>query len=399
MSTHADSITGQYTAPGFGDTANVSGIPLLDLNELAADVLAKDGNALEKLNYACREVGFFALVNHQVDLGLMAQMRAISQDWFAQTETEKRQLLVQQQNYRGFIPLGMFTPNQDPGQDDRYEGYKLHYEVAADDPVCRANDLYGPNRWPENMPEFRTVIERYWSAMEGISATLLACFANLLNLPAVDLQALFDKPLTNMTLLHYPPTEEANKVGIHPHKDTDVFTLLYPDAVGGLQLRTRDGIWINASGPEEALIVNVGNMLETWSGGRFLSTPHRVVNQTGLERYSFPYFAVPRHDVMIEPLVEPLPDFSWVRGLFLRRFGARTGRISCRVIRPFSLAVWRYKPFLIKEPMNHASTLRCRLLNHMLSNQQPFSCTDILHRISRHCLTCVRCISRFKVSL
>ena len=57
-------------------------------------------------------------------------------------------------------------------------------------------------------------------------------------------------------------------------------------------------------------MVNVGEMLELWSGGQFVATPHRVVNRSGRERYSFPFFVVPRHDVTVAPVVEPQPGFD-----------------------------------------------------------------------------------------
>ncbi|MGB1255982.1 MAG: isopenicillin N synthase family dioxygenase [Thiolinea sp.] len=286
-------------------------IPLINLQKLNHDLSSGTETELQRLDHACREIGFLALSHHDVDPALMVKMREVLQQWFARSEANKRQLIVEQQNYRGFIPLGMFTPNQDAGQGDLYEGYKLHFEVAASDTICEVCDLYGPNRWPEDMPVFSDTVQQYWRTMDGIAEVLLRSFAVTLGLSAAEMLEKFALPLTNMTLLHYPPTYEAGRVGIHPHKDSDIFTLLYPDAVGGLEVRTTQGNWIEADGPDHALIVNVGNMLETWSGGRYLSTPHRVINRTGRERYSFPYFVVPRHDVMIEPLVEPLPGFSW----------------------------------------------------------------------------------------
>ena len=114
-----------------------------------------------------------------------------------------------------------------------------------------------------------------------------------------------------MTLLHYPSQPAASDtVGIHPHKDTNVITLLHPDPVGGLEVRTSDGAWVEPDAPPDALVVNVGEMLELWSGGDFSATPHRVINRTGAERYSFPYFVVPRHDIVVRPVVEPRPGFD-----------------------------------------------------------------------------------------
>jgi isopenicillin N synthase-like dioxygenase len=56
--------------------------------------------------------------------------------------------------------------------------------------------------------------------------------------------------------------------------------------------------------------VNVGDLLEVWSGGRLVSTPHRVANPDGAERYSAPFFVVPNHGVVVEPLLEPVAGFE-----------------------------------------------------------------------------------------
>ena len=130
-----------------------------------------------------------------------------------------------------------------------------------------------------------------------------------LGLPADRFTRWFDAPLTNMTLLRYPKTGK-ERWGIHPHKDFDVLTLLAHDPVGGLQVLARDGEWLDAACPEDGFLVNAGDMLELWSGGRIRSAPHRVLNRFGRERVSFPWFAVPEPEVTIEPLLPPVPGFA-----------------------------------------------------------------------------------------
>ena len=83
--------------------------------------------------------------------------------------------------------------------------------------------------------------------------------------------------------------------------------------------------WIAAEPPGDALIVNIGDLLELWSGGYFVSTPHKVVNTSGTERYSFPYFVVPRFDTVVAPLVPPQPGF--------RRDSVHVGEVSAEVWR------------------------------------------------------------------
>jgi isopenicillin N synthase-like dioxygenase len=207
--------------------------------------------------------------------------------------------------------MGLFRANGTTAAPDRYEGFKLHRETASDDPVLAACRLYGPNRWPSDVPEAREVILAYWAEMDRVSHDLMTALEKYLGLPATAITSAFATPLTNMTLLHYPPQapDEAG-YGIHPHKDTDALTIIAPDAVGGLEVKARDGGWVTPGCPADGFVVNIGDMLELWSGGRLVSTPHRVINRSGKQRYSFPYFAVPRHDVIVQPLLPPLPGFA-----------------------------------------------------------------------------------------
>ena len=156
------------------------------------------------------------------------------------------------------------------------------------------------------------VITQFWRACDATGRQLLRLISRIMRVNETTFVSFFDDPLTNMTLLHYPsqPTDKP-KVGIHPHKDTDALTLLFPDQVGGLWLQPRGHKdWIEVVAPPDTMVVNIGDLLELWSGGYFVSTPHKVVNSSGKERYSFPFFMVPRHDVVVEPLIECQQGFS-----------------------------------------------------------------------------------------
>ena len=276
------------------------------------DATAPDFGA--ELRRASREVGFVSVVGHGIDASLFERVRGSLRALFALSAEEKDELRIQPRNYRGFIPLGFFTPNRTEANGDRgdhYEGYKLHWECPPDHPVAAECDLYGPNRWPASQPGVAAVIREYWAACDRAAAPMLDAFADGMGVEPAQFRAWHDAPLTNMTLLHYPPQPPASDaMGIHPHKDTNVITLLHPDPVGGLEVRDVDGTWIEPDAPPDALVVNVGEMLELWSGGEYVATPHRVINRSGAERYSFPFFVVPRHDVVVEPLVPRQPGYS-----------------------------------------------------------------------------------------
>lgn len=301
-------------------------VPVIDIAPLFEGGAASD-SVVSQIEEACTQVGFMAVTGHGISAAEINQVRSNIGELFALPRAQKERLQITRGNYRGYIPLQFFSPNDASGEPDHYEGYKLHYHVNSDDPICRQCELYGPNKWPTSLPRLRVEVERYWANCDRITAALLRAFASILDVESDLLIAAFQQPLTNMTLLHYPATEPGRShYGIHPHKDTDVFTILAPDSVGGLRLKPRHGNqWIEAPTEDHVLVVNVGDMLELWSGGYLISTPHKVVNPSGQARISFPYFAVPRFDVTIAPLVEPQPGFD--------RAGIHVGDISREVWR------------------------------------------------------------------
>lgn len=281
-------------------------IPVVELSDSTAATTA--------IENACHDIGFMYLTGHGIASDTIARLRNAVIEYFALPVATKVSDRILRDNYRGYIPTGFFSANSGAMPADAYEGYKLHFEVPADDPICAACDLYGPNRWPARPAEFKSAVLNYWRECDRVAATLLAAMAKILGTDPATFLQWFDKPLTNMTLLHYPPQAPGTPgFGIHPHKDTDALTILAPDPVGGLFVRSRDRRdWIEAAPPRDALVVNIGDLLEVWSGGYLVSTPHKVVNTRGRERYSFPYFVVPRFDTVVKPLQQPQPGFERV---------------------------------------------------------------------------------------
>ena len=301
-----------------GTIAKVGAIPVIDL-------LA--GSAAEQIVEAAEEVGFFSIIGHEVDRTTRATLRSAVVELFSVSDEDKHRQAITRDNYRGFIPLGFFTPNraERDEQADLYEGFKLHWEVDASDPICELSPIYGPNRWPDHPQNLPNAVGAYWAACDRVASRLVGIFEDALGQPAGSMLDRFEFPVTNMTLLHYPPSD-GSAMGIHPHKDTNVLTILEPDALGGLFVRTREGEWIEPKPPPGALVINIGDMLEVWSGGRFVSTPHKVINTSGQDRYAYPWFMAPSHDQLIEPLVESQPGFT------------RSEPIE---VGPWSLEVWR----------------------------------------------------------
>ncbi|NOD92290.1 isopenicillin N synthase family oxygenase [Ruegeria sp. HKCCD4884] len=286
-------------------------IPTIDISPLTEPKTDAYEATVQRILEACTGIGFLSITGTGVAQETVDQVGQTTREIFAIDESRKWDQAITRENYRGYIPMGFFTPNDGSGNADKYEGYKLHHEVAANAPIRSVCSLYGPNLWPDEVPGAKEIILGYWSQLDRVADLLLGALETGLNLKPNTLRSAFQDPMTNMTLLHYPPqaADEAG-YGIHPHKDTDALTIIAPDPVGGLEVQARTGGWVTPNCPPGGFVVNIGDMLELWSGGRLKSTPHRVVNRSGKERYSFPYFAVPRHDVIVEPLLAALPGFD-----------------------------------------------------------------------------------------
>ena len=83
---------------------------------------------------------------------------------------------------------------------------------------------------------------------------------------------------------------EGNELGAGAHTDWGLITMLYQDEVGGLEVLTADGEWVRAPHIPGTFVVNLGDLVPKLTNGLYLSNTHRVLNTTGVRRYSVPTF-------------------------------------------------------------------------------------------------------------
>lgn len=279
-------------------------IPVVDLTALRDRTATRAVAAA--IGRACRDTGFFYVAGHGVSEALLARVRAAAEGFFALPEAEKLRVSIRSSRHnRGYVPLE--SEALDPARKgDLKEGFNAGRELASDDPDLVAGKLFcGPNQWPAAPPGFRDALLGYFDVMLGLCQHLHRAFATDLGLAEDHFAKLIDKPLATLRLLHYPPHPGdfvPDQYGAAPHTDYGNVTVLWQDDVGGLEVRARSGDWIAATPLPGTFVCNIGDCLMRWSNDTYVSTPHRVVNRSGRERWSIPFFLDPNGDAPVECL-------------------------------------------------------------------------------------------------
>ena len=279
-----------------------SDIPVLDLAPLVA---AQDIRALAAaFAKAYGETGFGYVVNHGVDPALRAAVFEASSAFHALPE-DKKQAIALNTRHRGYIAINtstdVTTDLAEVTKPNQSASFMMMREDAQIDPEVY---LSGPNQWPD-LPGFRATCEAYVQAMTRLGHQLMTLALEAVGVTDRQILHAFETPTIWLRLLHYPPQPPQapeDLYGSAPHRDFGCLTLLAQDDVGGLQVQTPAGQWVDVPPIPDALVVNVGDMLHRLTNGRLLSTPHRVINATGRERYSVPFFFDPHVSTTIAPL-------------------------------------------------------------------------------------------------
>src|SRR5215831_17031096 len=251
-----------------------SEIPVIDIAPLFDGNAAQVARTAEALDQACSEVGFLYVRNHGIKSERVADLAAQARRFFAQPMAEKMEIVLDQR-LRGYLPLKYRSyEGETRAGTSHQEGFWIGHERSVDP----ALPLQGPNQWPEGAL--------------GLAPDFFA--------------PLFRVPNSRLKLNHYPPQdapEADNDIGVVPHADSGGFTILWQDDNGGLEVQSKSGEWVGAPPIDDTFVINLGNIMQIWTNGRFSATPHRVINRGGCDRYSIPLFVNPDSSAMIEPLL------------------------------------------------------------------------------------------------
>jgi isopenicillin N synthase-like dioxygenase len=278
-------------------------IPIIDISSLVQRAEGRHEVAA-RIGQACRDFGFFYITGHGVDPNLQERLETVSQRFFAQDLETKLEIDMSRggRAWRGYFPVGRELTS---GKPDIKEGIYFGAELNDDHPLVQAGTpLHGRNLFPSKPPQFREIVLDYMAAMTRLGHSLMAGIALSLRLDESYFADRYTaEPLILFRIFNYPPVKPGNEpsLGVGEHTDYGLLTILKQDMSGGLEIKTKS-TWRAAPPIRNSLVCNIGDMLDRMTGGRYLSTPHRVRNLTEHGRLSFAFFFDPNFNVEVKPI-------------------------------------------------------------------------------------------------
>jgi len=267
--------------------SSIEGVPVIDIDRLdQADTLAA-------IDHACREWGFFQVVGHGVGDDLAAEIMNEGRRFFAMPREHKLELERTERN-----PWGYFDRELTKNEVD----WKQVFDVG---PCDKAAGIVA--QWPSWTPSFQSSVLKYYDAAETLAFALLAAIERNLGAPSGDLSCDFTPRHTSFLRLNYypphagAPTAPTDLMGVNEHTDAGVLTVLLQDDQAGLEGFRNDG-WHLVEPRRDALVINIGDILQVWSNDQYQAALHRVVTNTTDDRISVPFFLSPSYGTNYAPL-------------------------------------------------------------------------------------------------
>ncbi|KAF2460146.1 hypothetical protein BDY21DRAFT_384514 [Lineolata rhizophorae] len=285
--------------------------PVLDFSAFYGSDAAAKQKLVAQVRECCLHNGFFQITGHRIPSSLQEKVMDCSKRFFDLSLDEKTKISKANNSYNRGYELLHSQILEEGTAPELKEGLYLGEEIPSSHPYFVNKKLNsGPNQWPtgiDNLEEFQQTTMTYYASMFELAKDVLAAVALTLDLPEDYFGSFVDGAVAAMRFLHYPPqppdSNERLTRGVGAHTDFGSVTLLLQDEVDGLQVWDRDvEQWFDVLPVKGAYVVNLGNMMQRWSNDRYKSNLHRVINKSGKERYSIPFFFNGNPDYVIDCL-------------------------------------------------------------------------------------------------
>jgi isopenicillin N synthase-like dioxygenase len=277
-------------------------VPTLDIRRYDTD---RDAFVAE-LGAAYRQFGFCCISGHGIPRELVdGAYRAFEQFFALPAETKMKYHVPGSGGARGYTPFKVET-----AKDSRYPDLKEFWHVGREIPRdSKFAEVMPPNLWPEEVPQFKHYGYGLYEALDQLGTRVLRALALHIGLPESYFEDKTDQGNSILRPIHYPPITEENipNVRAGAHEDINFITLLVGASAEGLEVLS-EGQWLPITTEGDAIVVNIGDMLQRLTNHVYPSTSHRVVNPQNENarkpRYSVPFFLHPNPDVVLDPLPE-----------------------------------------------------------------------------------------------
>jgi len=279
-------------------------VPVIDISCLG------EAATLEALDRACREWGFFQVVNHGIESRVIDALMQNMHEFFALPQQVKRTISRTAENPWGFFDKELTKNTRDWKEVFDYGPAEIPADGSA--PVLTP-------RWPRSPVGFKPAVLGYYQACEALGFALLEAIGRNLGMPDGALSAAFRPRHTSFVRLnHYPvcprPARPADVstptdgfLGINHHTDAGAVTVLLQTDVPGLEV-LHEGTWHLVAPRDDALVINIGDIVQVWSNDRYRAALHRVTANSDRVRFSAPFFLNPAYEAHYAPLPSTVDD-------------------------------------------------------------------------------------------
>ncbi|NP_001352381.1 protein SRG1-like [Solanum lycopersicum] len=280
-------------------------VPVIDVQKLiSGDSMDSE---LQKLHSACQQWGFLQVINHGVTPLLLEDFKREVIELFKLPMEEKKKLWK---------------------QEDSLEGFGHAFVVSEDQKLD----------WSD-----RDIMEAYCKEIKSLATSIICQLAKALRMDEEEMRDLFNDGMQTLRMNYYPPCPEPDKaIGISPHSDADAITILFQlNETEGLQIR-KDDVWVPIRPLPNALIVNIGDMMEIVSNGVYRSIEHRAIVNSNEERLSVATFCAfnleselgPAHSLVgpcNPPIFRRVPMHKYLQDFFARKLEGKSYLDSMKV--------------------------------------------------------------------
>ncbi|MDG4819150.1 2-oxoglutarate and iron-dependent oxygenase domain-containing protein [Micromonospora sp. WMMD956] len=292
-------------------------IPTLDLTRWRSADPDERARTSAELDAALRQTGMFLLAGHGVPADLTARMRAVGHAFMRLAPEQKRRYAVSRPYDNGWRGLGALQASAVDGMvsaPDLHEAYHMGPQHRTGD--ARFDWLYYPdNKWPTELPELREVATEYTGHLNRLALDVLEVLAVTLGVPADHFTSRSQRATWTQNVNWYPPLSavgrlEEGQMRVGPHSDFGTITFLdRQQGVGGLEAWNAEDGWFKPPFVPGTLVVNLGDMMNLWTDGRWRALRHRVLappaSDPDEELVSLVFFFEADPDAEVRPLAPP----------------------------------------------------------------------------------------------